>query len=105
MNKLDTLSETLEGVAAEGYTHSFKLEDGKLRCLETKQTYAPSNMSIVNHYRFEGSSNPDDMSVLYVLECDDGTKGTIVDAYGAYAAPGLDDFIKQIRMNESDPAH
>lgn len=105
MNKLDTLSETLAAVAKEGYAATFKMDGGKLHCLQNDRLYGPGDLAIVNHYRFEGASNPDDTSVIYVLECEDGTKGIIVDAYGAYAAPDLDEFLKQIRMNETDPAH
>lgn len=105
MHKLDTLSETINAVVNGGYSATFKLDGDELRCLESNRTYKPSEMTIVDHFRFEGASDPDDTSVLYVLECDDGVKGSIVDAYGMYAAPGLDEFIKKISLDEPDPSH
>jgi hypothetical protein len=30
-------------------------------------------------------SNPDDSSILFAISISDGKKGTLVDAYGAYA--------------------
>lgn len=105
MDRYGTLSQTLAAVEHDGYSASFKFEDDGLRCLETDRIYEPTSMTIVDHYRFEGASNPDDTSVLYLLECSDGTKGTLIDAYGAYAAPGLAEFIKELPLDEADPAH
>jgi hypothetical protein len=42
-------------------------------------------LTIVEHHRFEGMSDPDDSSVVYALEASNGLKGLLVDAYGAYA--------------------
>lgn len=103
MNQFSTLSEALDAARKDGYTASFKIDGDRLRCLETDRMYGPADMTIVNHHRFEGVSNPDDMSVLYLLECSDGTKGAIVDAYGTYAAAGLDEFIKKVPLDERHP--
>ena len=65
---------------------------GKIR---TKAT-PPDEVTIVDFYRFEGESNPDDMSVLYAIEATDGVKGTISNAYGTYADANTDDFLKQV---------
>jgi hypothetical protein len=35
------------------------------------------------------------MSVLYAVETNDGTKGTILDAYGTYADANLGEFLKK----------
>lgn len=105
MDKPGTLSETLAALDAEGYSCSFKLEGDRLRCIETERSYLPLYLTVVGHYRFEGPSNPDDMAVIYVVESVDGTKGTLVDAYGTYAAPGLDEFIKKMPIDERFQAH
>ena len=47
------------------------------------------DVRIVDHYRFEGTSDPDDMSVIYALEARDGTRGTLTDAFGTYADPSV----------------
>jgi hypothetical protein len=51
---------------------------------------------VVNYFRFEGPSNPDDMSILYAIEANDGVKGTLVDAYGTYASPEVNQFILEV---------
>lgn len=91
---LKTLQACLAKMLSLGYTEDFKAEDGSLlRALRSDKVYAPHEVSIVNFFRFEGSSNPDDMSILYAIETNDGTKGTLVDAYGTYASPEVNEFI------------
>ena len=47
-------------------------------------------------FRFEGDSDPADNSILYVVETNDGTKGTLIDAYGPYADPKVSKFMQQV---------
>lgn len=58
-------------------------------------------LSIEEHHRFEGISDPDDMSVLYAVEASDGTRGTIVDVFGVYANPELGAALQNIVMREN----
>jgi hypothetical protein len=60
-----------------------------LRVIGTAQRYAAEEAVIRDVYRFEGVSDPDDMSVIYAVETRDGTRGTLVDAYGTYADPDV----------------
>jgi hypothetical protein len=54
----------------------------------------------VEHDRFEGASDPDDMSVVYAMESDDGLKGVIADAFGLYANPDLGVFLEKVKIRE-----
>jgi len=80
----------------DGYTESFKVEDNKLQCLSCDMSYGPSEITICNFFRFEGQSDPEDNSIMYVIETNDGKKGTIIDAYGAYADPDVSPFITEV---------
>jgi hypothetical protein len=53
-------------------------------------------VKIVNFYRFEGVSDPGDMTVLYVIETNDGVKGTLADGYGPYASEDASKFITKV---------
>ncbi len=57
---------------------------------------ASEEVHIINFFRFEGASDPSESAILYVIETDDGAKGTIMDAYGMYADAGIDQFIKEV---------
>jgi hypothetical protein len=82
----------------DGFTQDFKVTDGRLHTLgtESSKSYAPADVTIVDFYRFEGESDPDDMSILYALETADGVKGTVSSAYGTYADSDTLDFLKQV---------
>ena len=48
---------------------------------------------MVNFYRYEGESNPEDRSILYGIETANGEKGTVVDAYEPYSDTFVTKFI------------
>jgi len=89
---------------ARGYTDEYQVVDGKLVCLTTGKIYGSQDISIVNFYRFEGISNPDDMAIIYAIETNDGRKGTLIDAYGLYADDRLEGFILQVDHFENKKA-
>jgi hypothetical protein len=73
-----------------GYTAEFVAEGGDtLRVSGTERRYAAAAAHIHDFYRFEGTSDPDDMSVIYAVQTDDGTRGTLIDAFGTYASPEI----------------
>ena len=89
----------------EGFTSSYKMEDGKLKDLETEKLFSPKEVTIYDEYRYEGMSNPSDMSILYALKTKDGNKGTLLIPYGPTADIQLADFMmevtKDMRNNRS----
>lgn len=64
-----------------GYTSNYLIKDSKLVDTETKKEYKPEDIYIIKEYRFEGMSNPDDMSILYIIESKDDNKGTVLANY------------------------
>lgn len=94
--EMKTLADCLNKVVLQGYTDSFKVIKQGLRSTTNENVYQPEDISIKNFYRFEGESDPADNSILYVIETSDGTKGTLVDAYGAYADELVNKFIKEV---------
>ena len=93
---MSTLSEIMNLAASRGYVAAFKVAPEGLFVADTDRYFSPAQTHIENFYRFEGASNPEDMSILYLIETDDGTKGTLVDAYGTYSDGRISDFIKAV---------
>ena len=59
-------------------------------------------------YRFEGASDPDDMSIVVGLRCRIcGRTGVVVSAFGPDADPRLFDILNQIpiELSAHDPPH
>jgi len=84
-------------LSKDGYTEDFRVMDGRLHTMgNDAKSYGPNEVTIVDFYRFEGESNPDDMSILYALETTDGVRGTISSAYGTYGDTDALEFLKQV---------
>ena len=98
MEEMKTLASCSNKMVLEGYTEDYKVNEtsGQLVSLKDEKNYRPDQVHIVNFYRFEGASDPADNSILYVIETDDGKKGTLIDAYGPYADQHVTKFIKRV---------
>lgn len=99
---LKSLSSCLGKVMRDGYTHDMKIENGVIQSLQSEKTYYPHEIKVVNFFRFEGLSDPEDNAILYIIETRDGTKGTLVDAYGIYSDPEIDKFMKAVESIQKD---
>jgi hypothetical protein len=84
-----------------GFTANFELIGTTFRAVDSGKTFNPDDLTIVEHHRFEGSSDPEEMAVVYAIEAQDGTCGVLVDAYGVYADSELSAFLKDVRIRET----
>lgn len=91
-----TLSTVTTKSIQRGYTENFKVTEQGLYGATTDIYYLPNEVKIDNFYRFEGASDPQDNSILYLLETHDGVKGILIDSYGADADDFITDFIRDI---------
>lgn len=102
-NIMTTLSEVMDILKQKGFDEDFAIVNGYLVTQKSKKKYTPGQILIKKTYRFEGLSDPDDMSVLYAIETDDGTKGIFPDAYGIYAnneSEMISEFLKKVRIDQ-----
>lgn len=93
---MKSLASCVNQMKEEGYKEDFQVTKKGLTTYSETTFYKPEQIKIENFYRFEGESDPGDNTVLYVIETDDGTKGTLVDGYGAYASPDVSKFIVEV---------
>lgn len=94
--KMKTLSEGVNESFENGYTENFKVITKGLCTADEKSIYIPQDIAITNFFRFEGYSDPQDNSILYLIETNDGRKGTLVDSYGAQADAKISNFIRDV---------
>lgn len=80
MNNINPLT-TMNELKSNGFTEDYVLEEGKICNTSTKKMYTPDEVTIVKEYRFEGYSNPSDMSILYAIKIQNGEKGQIMVSY------------------------
>lgn len=96
--EMTSLLECMEYLAGKGYNEQFRVEGELLHASTDDATYGAEDVKAVNFYRFEGISNPDDTSILYAIETNDGRKGTLNDAYGMYADPQVGEFVQGVEI-------
>ncbi len=102
-HKMSTLSQVTEILRKKGYNEDFEMTEKGFTATKTGTTLSPEKIKIRKVYRFEGESDPDDMSVLFAMETDEGIKGILIDAYGTYAGnepEALSEFLKKVKTEE-----
>lgn len=96
-----TLAGVMDELTGRGFTEHFVVADRKLRAVGSGKTFPPAGVTISEYHRFEGISDPDDLSILYALETRSGLRGTLADAFGVYADPGVGDFMREVAVRRS----
>lgn len=95
----DTLSEAIQKLKEEGYIEDFNLCDAGVENKHKKTIHISEELKVVEFYRFEGETNPDDNSVLYVIETTSGEKGLLVDAYGMYSGNISQEMLNKLKIH------
>ena len=93
---MKSLSTCLNKMVNDGYTEDFTITDDGLKSVSKTINYKPNEINVVNYFRFEGESDPDDNAILYVIETIDGTRGTLIDAYGVYNDSKVSNFMEEV---------
>lgn len=95
------MEKCMNRLEQKGYTDQFRVEKKRLKSVnDDKKSYKPEDVKAVNFFRFEGISDPDDMSILYAIETCDGRKGTLVDAYGNYSDEDTGAFMQDVDIHK-----
>ena len=96
-----TLTEALDDLKRRGYTLDFDLQPTHITCAEANLQLQPDEFEIVEVYRFEGATSPDDNDVVYAIEGKHGQKGVMTDAYGAYASQFSTEMLARLSIHTS----
>ena len=101
---MTTLSGVLEKLRLRKQDNEFQISEEGFTAPSGK-LYHPEDLTIIKTYRFEGDSSPDDNSILYLIEANDGLTGYSMDAYGVYSNHDddkYDEFIRKIPVSERE---
>jgi len=99
----DNVVEAQQGLIEDGYTEGFIWVDESFMKSDRSKAYTPSDLVIDEHYRFEGMTNPGDMSIVFALSANDGVKGYAISGYGPTADAKFVSFLDSVPQRE-DPA-
>ena len=101
--EMTTMVSSLNNLIAKGFTEDYQVTISGLKALSTGKVYQPEEVKIVDFHRFEGSSDPGDESILYGIETNDGSKGTLVDAFGPSSDVKVTAFIQKVEEISKAP--
>jgi hypothetical protein len=104
-NEMKTLWECIASLQEDGYKENFSVNKEGLYAPESEKTYKPEEIRIDNFFRFEGTSDPADNSILYAISANDGVKGILTDSYGADANSLITEYVKKVEAMEKKEAH
>ena len=99
MNEMNTVTEILEKLKAEGYTIDFNVKQNCLECAVNSLQIHPEDFVVDKYYRFEGESNPSDEAIVYAISSEKhDVKGTLVNSYGTYADDITEELVHALRL-------
>lgn len=99
-NTLSPMTVVIANLKDRGYDKEFIVREGKLKDMGSEKMYEADSLHLMNEFRFEGTSDPEYMGILYAIESSNGDKGYITNAYGLYSDTEVNDFIKKIERVE-----
>ena len=76
----------------------FTLIETGVECKAVKKSWKTAECNVVRYYRFEGMSDPDDNTILYVIETQEGEKGLLMDAYGVDSGAISPEMLKKLHI-------
>jgi hypothetical protein len=86
MKTYETLVDASNDLSKRGYTANLSFEGDTIDDKEHNIHMGADDFSIDEFYRFEGQSNPSDMSIVYAIDSPKyNLKGVLINAYGTYA--------------------
>ena len=92
--------EAVNDLAKKGYTHNFNISgDGQLTEGNFLHFY-PFEVELHEFHRFEGNTNPSDMSIIYAVQTKTGLRGTVVDSYGVQGSETVSTFMNKVAQKQ-----
>lgn len=100
----DSLAACVNDLQKRGYGTDLEINERGLRSRVRETPLDPSKFTIDEFYRFEGTSDPADMSIVYAIASEGlGIKGIIVNAFGTYASSVVDKMVSRLDVHANIP--
>lgn len=93
-----SVSVAINELKKKGFEIDFNLKENQVICNFCE--FDPSDLEIVEIYRYEGNSDPSDEAIVYALESKDGHKGVLVNGYGFSSDYDTAKVMKKIKVRE-----
>ncbi|MDR9397849.1 hypothetical protein [Salibacter sp.] len=94
-NQYNTLVEAIKELNNRGYKDELKIYDD-LTVEDNNTRINSDDLQIDEHHRFEGMTNPADMSVLYAISKQNKKLGVVVDTYNPKEETAVSKLIQKL---------
>ncbi len=101
-NNYDTLVEAIETLKKQGYQHNFNVTQNGLLVEGKGKSYIAEEVELHEFHRFEGNTNPADMSIVYAVQTNSGKRGLVVDSYGVNGSEITSKFMNKVAQKQFD---
>ena len=101
---MDTLSQVMRRLDAQGWDTQFEVRDGAVYCVRCDHGAPPEEYVVDEIARFEGASDPGDSATVYALTSPCGHRGTLVTAFGPDVDPAVGDVVRRLGDSGSSTA-
>ena len=99
-NQYGMLSEAVDDLCAHGYIDELELNATGL--FKDDEELDPSKFTIDSFHRFEGPSDPGDMSIVYAISSEElGVRGLLIGSYGAEADAHIQRMVRPLDAHPS----
>lgn len=101
MESYDTMTEAINALRRQGYTEDFNLKENCLECPNKNVKLSPDEFHVDKFFRFEDNTSPDDQAILYAISSTkyNDIKGLLVNAYGVYSDPAVNELIEKLKVH------
>ncbi|POY35027.1 hypothetical protein C3K47_17370 [Solitalea longa] len=100
MKKFVHLFQYLTELTKKGYNYTFELTGNGIRLIEKNIFLSPDNFTIKEYYKLDGIKDPQDASLIFAIESNDGLfKGALITAYSAFNDLLSADLIKKLALH------
>ncbi|MBC3541032.1 hypothetical protein ACFSC6_17100 [Rufibacter sediminis] len=103
LEQFTDVEEALEYLKQQGYTHTFSCCPEGWHCGETKEIFWPEEMQVVACHRFQKRRGTHTVSMLYVVDAPNGSKGIILDNCSTYGNARFGEFLVRMKLNKIQP--
>lgn len=97
-NHYQSLNQATQELNERGFSHKFTFNGQELLSAATHQTYEASELAIIEYHRFAAKSDPEDHAVIFAIETNDDTKGTVILNYSSDENLELISFIDKVKV-------
>ena len=96
---MDTLSQAITALRAEGYTEDFNLQQDRLDCDKKELQLFHDEFVIDKYFRFEGESDPADEATVYAISSTKhNIKGILVNGAGIYSQDLTNEILDTLKI-------